>query len=177
MGESKIDMSMDEVMIIGGVLELREKTPKSIMTPLDQVFMLSQDADLNDELFRTLQQKGFSRVPVFSGERTNIVGMILVKNLLTHDTDEKLKVKDLQLSPLPRFMADYSLFSIFHEFKLGKSHMGIVEMSQAGRRYPIGIITLEDLIEELIQQEIIDETDEVFERIIMEIFTLLVIGY
>ena len=55
MGESKIDMSTDEVMIIGGVLELREKKPKNIMTPLNKVFMVSEDADLNDELILSVR--------------------------------------------------------------------------------------------------------------------------
>ena len=87
--------------------------------------------------------------------------MFLVKNLLSHDTQQHMKVKDLKLSPLPRFLADHSLFSIMHEFKLGKSHLGIVESVIEGQQVPIGIITLEDLIEELIQQEIIDETDQV----------------
>jgi CBS domain containing-hemolysin-like protein len=98
---------------------------------------------------------------VFSGDRTNIVGMLLVKNLLSHNTDERMKVKDLKLSPLPRFLSDHSLFSVMHEFKLGKSHLGVVESIIDGQQVPIGIITFEDLIEELLQQEIIDETDEV----------------
>ncbi len=89
------------------------------------------------------------------------MGMMLIKNLLSHDTSEHVKVKDLKLSLLPRFLADHSLFSILHEFKLGKSHLGIIESVVEGEQVPIGIITLEDLIEELIQQEIIDETDQV----------------
>jgi CBS domain containing-hemolysin-like protein len=55
MGESKIDMSTDEVMIISGVLELREKKPKNIMTPFDKVFMISEDAELNDELILSVR--------------------------------------------------------------------------------------------------------------------------
>lgn len=87
--------------------------------------------------------------------------MILVKNLLSITSTIGIKVKDLKTSPIPRFLADHSLFSMLNEFKLGKSHMGIVEAYVNGRREPIGIVTLEDLIEELLQQEIVDETDEV----------------
>lgn len=108
-----------------------------------------------------IQQKGYSRVPVFKDERTNILGMLLVKSLLFVDPESNVCIKDLKLAPLPRFMADHSLFLIFHEFKLGKSHMGIVESVVDGQRRPIGVVTMEDLIEELIQQEIADETDEV----------------
>lgn len=87
--------------------------------------------------------------------------MVLVKSLLSRSTDKQMKVKDLKLSPLPRFHSDYSLFSIFNEFKLGKSHLGVVEAQVNDKLVPVGIITLEDLIEELIQQDIIDETDQV----------------
>lgn len=130
------------------------------MTPLDEVFMISYDSKFDSELLQLIMKNGFSRVPVFKGEKTNILGMLLVKNLLSLNFDKSVDVKDLKLSPLPRFSGDHSIFSIFHEFKMGKSHMGIVEMVINGRCVPVGILTLEDLIEELIQQEILDETDE-----------------
>jgi CBS domain containing-hemolysin-like protein len=98
---------------------------------------------------------------VFRDQRTNIVGMLLVKTLLSHNPAEKIPIRTVELSPIPRFPANHSLFSIFHEFKLGKSHMGVVIEKIMGRDEPIGVVTLEDLIEELIQLEIADETDEV----------------
>ena len=83
--------------------------------------------------------------------------MILVKNLLQVNPDVELRVRDMEISNLPRFTADFSLFSIFHIFKQGKSHMGIVESNVEGKTVPIGILTMEDLIEELIQHEILDK--------------------
>jgi metal transporter CNNM len=172
MGESKIDLTADEVIIIGGVLEMRgiesfesfayflDKTPINIMKSLDEVFMISYDAELDKSLLHIILKKGFSRIPVFKGDRTNILGMIMVKSLLEIDLKDRIFIKNLNLSTIPKFSSDHSLFSIFHEFKQGKSHMAIVESVNNGSREPIGIITLEDLIEELIQQEIIDETDE-----------------
>lgn len=67
MGESKIDISADEVLIIGGVLELRDKTPKKIMTPLDRVFMISEDSELNEDLIMNVSNDGslFSLLTVF----------------------------------------------------------------------------------------------------------------
>ena len=109
--------------------------------------MISYDAELDKNLIQTILKKGYSRIPVFKGDRVNILGMIMVKNLLQLDLKETIFVKDLKLSNIPKFSLDHSLFSIFHEFKLGKSHMGIVESVIDGARQPIGIITLEDLIE------------------------------
>lgn len=131
------------------------------MKPLQDVFMVSYDAELNKPLLHTMLKTGYSRIPVFKGERTNIVGMIMIKGLLEVDfSSEKVFIKDLKLSNVPKFQVDHSLFAIFNEFKQGKSHMGIVESVVDGVRVPLGIVTLEDLIEELLQQEIIDETDE-----------------
>lgn len=176
MGETKIDLTSDEVIIIGGVLEMRgmisiklffiyycaDKSLKNVMKPLDEVFMISSDAVLDKALLQAILKKGFSRIPVFNGERTNIIGMIMVKSLLEVDISTgSVPIKDLKLANIPKFPLDHSLFAIFHEFKLGKSHLGIVEsLTDSGIKIPIGIVTLEDLIEELLQQEILDETDE-----------------
>lgn len=122
--------------------------------------MVSYDSELDKKLLNTILQKGFSRIPVFKGERTNILGMIMVKNLLKVDFNNKVFVKELNLSNIPKFPLDHILFAAFHEFKQGRSHMGLVETVIGGVRQPIGIVTLEDLIEELLQQEISDETDE-----------------
>ena len=130
------------------------------MTPLEDVFMISYDAVLDRPLLQTILKKGFSRIPVFKGERTNILGMIMVKNLLEAELTDKSLIKDLKLSNIPKFNVDHSPFSIFNEFKQGKSHLGLVESVADGVRVPIGIVSLEDIIEELLQQEIIDETDE-----------------
>lgn len=130
------------------------------MKPLDDVFMISYDAELDKVLLQTILKKGFSRIPVFMGDRTNILGMIMVKSLLEIDLSNKIYIKNLKLSNIPKFPIDHSPFSIFNEFKQGKSHLGLVESVIDGVRLPVGIVTLEDLIEELLQQEIIDETDE-----------------
>jgi len=122
--------------------------------------MISDESSLDKSLIQTILKKGFSRIPVFKGDRENIVGMIMVKNLLEVDLSGKDLVKNLKLSNIPKFLHDHSLFATFNEFKQGRSHMGIVESIMDGVRKPIGIVTLEDLIEELLQQEIIDETDE-----------------
>jgi CBS domain containing-hemolysin-like protein len=130
------------------------------MKPLDDVFMISYEAELDKALLQTILKKGFSRIPVFMGDRANILGMIMVKSLLEVDLTNKIFIKNLKLSNIPKFPIDHSPFSIFNEFKQGKSHLGLVESVIDGVRLPVGIVTLEDLIEELLQQEIIDETDE-----------------
>lgn len=158
----KIELAPDEVKIIRGVLDLRDKHPALIMTPLDNVFML-RDCDRFDALtVEEILHRGFSRIPVYSeNNRQKIVGMLLIKRLFASNTSDPVLVSSLPLSPVPTVSHNQSLFTILHEFKQGKSHLAIV-LGHNGK--PIGIVTLEDIIEEMIQEEIADETDSLYLR-------------
>ncbi|XP_065837744.1 uncharacterized protein [Oscarella lobularis] len=174
-------LTYDEVLIIKGALEMRNKVVREVMTPIKSVFMISQDDHLDLKLMKMLVSAGHSRVPVYSGVRSNIIGLVLVKNLILLDPDDAVPVRDVcrpesALRPLPRVDHDMPLYTLLNEFQKGKSHMcqvwgprsittedgDIEEVSVISNDDPkelIGVITLEDVIEELIQEEIIDETD------------------
>jgi len=62
-------ISEDEVAIILGALHLKEKTTKDVMTPLDKVFMLSDEQVLDSELIEEILRKGHSRIPIYHGLR------------------------------------------------------------------------------------------------------------
>lgn len=153
----KIELTPEEVKIIRGVLDLRDKHPALIMTPLDQVFMLAADTAIDHGAFEEIVRRGYSRVPVYAGRRENIVGVLLVKRLLGSHLIGPVPVSALPLSPVPTVGSRQSLFTILHEFQQGQSHLAVV--MDEPQRAPIGIITMEDVIEELIQEEIADETD------------------
>lgn len=73
----------NELHVINSALELTYKRAKAAMTPLDTVFMVSSDDILNEALVARILATGHSRVPVFSGrDRSNVVGLLLVKELL-----------------------------------------------------------------------------------------------
>ncbi|KAI5426823.1 DUF21 domain-containing protein, variant 3 [Lathyrus oleraceus] len=72
------DLTHDETTIIAGALELTEKTAKDAMTPISKAFYLDLDATLNLETLNSIMTMGHSRVPVYAGERTNIMGLVLV---------------------------------------------------------------------------------------------------
>lgn len=153
----RIELSPEEVKTIRGVLDLRDKHPALIMTPLDRVFMLDTGQLLDPALIKQIIIRGYSRIPVYAaGQRENIVGILLVKRLLAFSLGTPIPVEDVPLSGVLCVDATQSLFSILREFQQGKSHLAIVVGD--GNR-PVGIITLEDIIEELLQEEIVDETD------------------
>ncbi|KAI3785558.1 hypothetical protein L1987_44678 [Smallanthus sonchifolius] len=227
------DLTHDETTIIAGALELTEKTAKDAMTPISKAFSLDLDGTLTLETLNEIMTMGHSRIPVYSGDRTNIIGIILVKNLLAVDPDDAVPLRKMLLRKVPRVEDNMPLYDILNEFQKGHSHIAVVykdlnkktntlkkskdtektqnvankshfhdtegalmknDADQQAKRSPpstpafkkshrgcsfcildldsnpipvypsneivVGVITMEDVIEELLQEEILDETDE-----------------
>jgi metal transporter CNNM len=73
------------------------------MTPLNKAFMLSTESRLNLSTMKQVLASGHSRIPVYQyPDRTNIVGLILVKELLQYKTHEEVPVRDVRMRSLPR---------------------------------------------------------------------------
>nr|XP_023017466.1 metal transporter CNNM4 [Leptinotarsa decemlineata] len=162
------DLDKDEVNIISGALELRKKTVSEVMTKIEDVFMLDYEAVLDFDTVSEIMKSGFSRIPVFEGNRQNIVTMLYIKDLAFVDPDDHTPLKTLcqfYQNPCNFVFEDVTLDVMFKIFKEGnKGHMAFVHrVNNEGEGDPfyetIGLITLEDVIEELIQAEIMDETD------------------
>ncbi|KAI7874242.1 DUF21-domain-containing protein [Lichtheimia hyalospora FSU 10163] len=153
-------LTPDEVTIIGAVLDLRSKSVSQVMTPIANVFTLSTDDTLDEALVDMILYAGYSRIPVHHpNDKNNFVGVLLTKRLITYDPEDALPVSSLQVSTLPETGPDTSCLDILNFFQEGKSHMALVSNDPGGTSGALGVITLEDVIEELIGEEIIDETD------------------
>jgi len=159
MGEGE-RLNEDEVSIISGVLDLKAKSVGSIMTPMNDVFTLSADAVLDEEMMNDIMREGYSRIPIHEPKnRNDFVGMLLVKMLITYDPEDARRVSHFSLATLPETRPETSCLDILNFFQEGKSHMVLVS-DFPGKSYgAIGVVTLEDVIEELIGEEIIDESD------------------
>ncbi|KAF1813470.1 DUF21-domain-containing protein [Eremomyces bilateralis CBS 781.70] len=153
-------LNKDEVTIISAVLDLKEKPVGSIMTPIEDVFTLSANAVLDDEMMDRILTAGYSRIPIYAPDHPqNYVGMLLVKMLITYDPEDAIRVRDFSLATLPETRPETSCLDIVNFFQEGKSHMVLVS-DYPGEPYgALGVVTLEDVIEELIGEEIIDESD------------------
>ncbi|XP_022762834.1 DUF21 domain-containing protein At4g33700-like isoform X2 [Durio zibethinus] len=238
------ELTHDETTIIAGALELTEKTAKDAMTPISETFTIDIHAKLDRELMGLILENGHSRMPVYYEHPTNIIGLILVKNLLTIHPEDEVPVKSVTIRRIPRVQETLPLYDILNEFQKGHSHMAVVvrqcsnteqppSSNSAGSPLPevrvdidgdkhpqenalrlkrslkkwksfpatsnsfkggsrskkwtkdidsdilhlngkplpkfpeeeeaVGIITMEDVIEELLQEEIFDETDHHYE--------------
>lgn len=205
------------------------------MTPIESTFSLDVNSKLDWEAIGKILARGHSRVPVYSGNTKNVIGLLLVKSLLTVRAETETPVSAVSIRRIPRVPADMPLYDILNEFQKGSSHMAAVVKVKAKTKNPhlisndknfeekgtyngyseldipllakhddklesfcvdidkaskpiasnlshfqqngvppnclsylpediedgevIGIITLEDVFEELLQEEIVDETD------------------
>jgi metal transporter CNNM len=120
------ELTHDETTIIAGALELSEKTAGDAMTPINEIFSIDINSKLDRDLMTLILEKGHSRVPVYYEEPTNIIGLVLIKNLLTIDPEEELPVKSVTIRKIPRVPEMMPLYDILNEFQKGHSHMAVV---------------------------------------------------
>ncbi|KAL9855172.1 putative DUF21 domain-containing protein [Arabidopsis thaliana] len=228
------ELTHEETMIISGALDLSQKTAEEAMTPIESTFSLDVNTKLDWETIGKILSRGHSRIPVYLGNPKNIIGLLLVKSLLTVRAETEAPVSSVSIRKIPRVPSDMPLYDILNEFQKGSSHMAAVvkvkdkdkknnmqllsngetpkenmkfyqssnltapllkheshdvvvdidkvpkHVKNRGRNFQqngtvtrdlpcllednedaevIGIITLEDVFEELLQAEIVDETD------------------
>ncbi|RVX66344.1 hypothetical protein B0A52_09952 [Exophiala mesophila] len=160
LGEVGQQLNADEVTIISAVLDLKDKPVGSIMTPMDDVFTLSLDDVLDEPTMDNILSQGYSRIPIHHPDNdNNFVGMLLVKMLITYDPEDAKPVRDFALATLPETRPSTSCLDIVNFFQEGKSHMVLVSEFPGDDHGALGVVTLEDVIEELIGEEIVDESD------------------
>lgn len=153
-------LSQDEVTIISAVLDLKLKPAALVMTPIDQVYTLPSNCVLDQSQIEKILASGYSRIPVHAPkEPLNFVGMLLVRTLVAYDAEHPRKVSELPLAILPETGPETSCLNILNYFQEGKAHMVVVSDQPGAETGARGVLTLEDVIEELIGEEISDESD------------------
>lgn len=161
-------LNKDEVAILTGALGFTKKKVKQIMSPIEKVFTLNVNDRLDHRTLARIVQAGYSRVPVLEGGE--MVTILLIKNLIVLDPNEGTPVRQLlgQGCCLDPYYVDpeETLDEILNEFQKGRTHMAIVQQICAPSKKGapksvrnVGLLTLEDVIEALIQEDIEDETD------------------
>lgn len=151
----------DEIDILNGVLELSSKNVEAIMTPICDVVMLSSDTILDHSTIDAILTSGYSRFPVHKpGNPLAFEGLLLIKKLLMYDPARELPVSHFPLSILPEALPSINCFQALDYFQTGRAHLLLISRTPGSPGGGIGVITLEDVIEEIISEEIVDETDQ-----------------
>ncbi|GMY07322.1 DUF21 domain-containing protein At2g14520-like [Fagus crenata] len=120
------DLSHHETTIISGALDLTQKTAKDAMTPIAETFSLDINLKLDMYTMGLVMSKGHNRIPVYSGSRNNIIGLILVKNLIFCRPEDETPVKYMTIRRIPRVYENWPLYDILNQFLKGHSHMAVV---------------------------------------------------
>lgn len=156
LGQQESELDEDEVEIIRGALQLSEKQVNDIMLPLKSVYWLTLNTELTPDRIDEMKRHGRSRIPIFNRNLTRCNGILLMKDLVDIDFDDnRVFVSDLDLHPVQMIGSRTALDTLLRKFINSGTHLfPVVKEDRV-----IGIVTIEDLIEEIVGQEIEDETD------------------
>ncbi|MBU1709245.1 MAG: hemolysin family protein [Proteobacteria bacterium] len=152
------EIDFQEEKVIKNVLSLKEKTVRQAMTPRTVSFTLSEHLTLAEALEHQDQWELHSRVPLYDKDPDDIVGIALRKDVLQKVAEdfEHLKLTDV-MNPV-HFVPEYApLTAVLLDFFEYHQHLFAVVDEYGGFT---GVISLEDIIEEIVGREIMDESDK-----------------
>ncbi|MDF1486435.1 transporter associated domain-containing protein [Ramlibacter sp. H39-3-26] len=140
-------------VMLEGVLRMADMTAGDVMVAAPRMDLISIDAPY-DEILHLVIDTAHSRFPVYSGERENITGILLTKDLLKLQRAPELNIRAL-LRPAVFVPESKNLNDLLREFRSTRSHLAIV-IDEFGR--VAGLVTIEDVLEQIVG-EIEDEFD------------------
>jgi len=183
-----LGLDQEQANLMISAIEIRKKNAKDIMIKFKDAYLIDYDKKLGERDIQEILEKGFSRIPVYYESNNNILGILRLKNLIGRDFSNEKSLRDLNMKlKMPLIISpNLKIIELLREFIKGRSHMAIitndVEMFQnklglnsanslknnillESEKYCDkesiieGIITLEDVIENMINLQIFDEDD------------------
>jgi magnesium and cobalt transporter len=139
--------------MLEGVIRMADMSAGDVMVPVTRIDLLNIDSTM-DELMHQVIDTAHSRFPVFEGEKDNIIGVLMAKDLLKLQRAPELNIRALLRPPV--FVPETKgLNDLLREFRGNRNHLAIV-IDEFGRM--AGLLTIEDVLEEIVG-EIEDEFD------------------
>jgi putative hemolysin len=161
LGEEIGELEPHEKRMIHNIFKFDDIEVEDIMIHRTDVFSLEENTKIK-EIISTIMDKGYSRIPVYRKTKDNLVGVLMLKDLIPflHKQSMHKKIKEIMVKPL--FVPETrKVDDMLRDFKKEKNHIAIVIDENGGFS---GIVTVEDVIEEIVG-EIYDETDKVVKSI------------
>jgi len=149
----------DEKRIMVGAMKFSDKRAIDVIAPSPMLFELEANSVLNAELISKIKEEHYSRIPVYNVDKDHILGILYAKDLLGIDTSLKKTAHELcRKDNILCIQESYKLDSLLNHMIQTKVHMSFV-FNEFGSL--TGIVTLEDIIEEILTVEIMDENDTI----------------
>ena len=156
-GADESDVDADEERIVRGALSYSDKDAESIMTPRTVVYTLDINSVLGEKLLNRIKKEGFTRIPVYKGLLDNIVGLLYTKDLI--NIKFKTKIKDVyRKEKILVASKGLKLDELLDMFIKSKTHLACVKNDYNEFE---GVVSLEDVLEEILEMEIVDESDKI----------------
>ncbi len=160
MGAKEGEISQDESRMVRNIIDLENKAVREIMTPRTVVFSLDGGLTLEQALC-AMEGKGFTRIPVYEGDRENIIGYIMLHDLtsLRGERAPSTLLRSIvrQVAFIPE---NANCLLVLLSFLKNRRHLAIVSDEFGG---VAGLVSLEDLLETILGTEIVDETDRIID--------------
>ncbi len=143
--------------VIRNIIELKQKTVRHVMTPRTVTFSLEENTTVSDAMQQLGQLTSHSRVPVYDGEPDNVTGIIMRKDVLLAAAKQKTDSMLHELRRPVHFVPEsMPLNLVLIDFFEKRQHLFVV-VDEYGS--VTGVISMEDVLEEIVGEEIIDESD------------------
>jgi len=143
----------DALSMIEGVFQVGQLCARDILVPRAQIDWIDIGHSLSD-IIKNVIEAAHSRFPVFEGNKDNVIGILLAKDLLRHASEKDFQVRDW-LRPAVFIPESKRLSILLRDFKDNRNHLAIVVDEYSG---VAGIITIEDVLEQIVG-DIEDEHD------------------
>jgi CBS domain containing-hemolysin-like protein len=154
-------ITIQQETAIENVLTLQTKTVRDVMTPRTVIFSLPEDLNLA-QARKTTEKWEHSRFPIYRSDPEDISGIVFTKELFMALGTGRTEMKLFDLAKPVHFVAETAhLNLVLMEFLERKEHMFVVIDEYGGLS---GVITLEDILEEILGREIMDESDQVADK-------------
>jgi len=150
------DIEADEMMIVKNALSFGDKLVRDVMTPESVIKAISADQVFTMGVLKELTDSGHSRFPVYEGDLSNVVGILYLRDLISNNNQNLTagRAADRNVN----FVNEKQLLDhVLNGFIKTKKHLFIVINEFAET---VGLITIEDILEEIIGREIVDEFDK-----------------
>lgn len=149
------DVRVEEERIAIGALTFSNKKVEDVMTPSTAAVSFEASRQIDEDFLKEIHESGYSRFPVYREKIDNIVGILYLKDLLGSRNLNKT-INEVMNKKVIFVDGDEKLVNAFNNFLKTHYHLFVVRNEFGGF---VGIITLEDVLEEIIRMEIIDEGD------------------